>query len=536
MDVACERSPSSSRLRRWVAWRIYLLPVMLVFAVTLPKINQGEFRTDTGWYTAIALQAWRTGSFWTLYGEPGQPYFNKPPLAFWIHGALLHMLGPELWIARVPTVVACVGCVVVTVGLSRLFAGRTMSLAIGCVLALSLDFVRRTHEVSLDMWQLLFMLLGMRAAVRGAIKGGVWRFAVGGAWIGLALMCKPLVALLVPLIVFAWLVVCEIRVGSTWVRTSIPRSREVIPRTKPDFGEDTNVGARGLGDIWLGPLVMVACAIAVAAPWHVSMMLLHGREFTAAYFGAEISARVAGDFADTTSTQSLPWFYLVRLARNHWPWLACIALAFVVLIRGRPLLRDGRGTWLAIMWSLAWFFAISVFADRRDRYALPLFPGLAMVAGAWCARWSGVWLRRVQRRFATWIPISAVVLCVGVSVIPFRMRAREDPSWTAMFEWLRDRGEPQVWQGAFMGDRGARLYLEFERWPITTRNRWGEFVVDRMHEPPAGALLMYHRRDGLAPGPNEDVVWTMRDLTVTRLISPPWSPIEVPDPGVWRGP
>src|SRR5687767_7527832 len=110
--------PAGTR-HAWLRARIYILPALALLAVTLPHLEQGDFRTDTGWYSAIGLQAWRTGELWTLYGEPGQPYFNKPPLAFWVHGLALRLLGPSVLAARLPTVLAGLGCVLATVGIVR---------------------------------------------------------------------------------------------------------------------------------------------------------------------------------------------------------------------------------------------------------------------------------------------------------------------------------------------------------------------------------------------------------------------------------
>src|SRR5215203_4197899 len=112
------------RVRRWLGAQVYLLPAALLLAVTLPHLGQGDFRGDAGWYSAIGLQAWRTGEFWTLYGEPGQPYFNKPPLVFWIHGLVLHLLGPSVLAARLPSELAALGCVLATVGAVRELSGR----------------------------------------------------------------------------------------------------------------------------------------------------------------------------------------------------------------------------------------------------------------------------------------------------------------------------------------------------------------------------------------------------------------------------
>ena len=98
-------SPGGSlvSLRRWCRWRVWLIPIVVLFCVTLPHFGQGDWmRTDGAWYGAIGVQAWRTGELWTLQAEPGTPYFNKPPLVFWIHGLVLHTLGVGAWQARLP--------------------------------------------------------------------------------------------------------------------------------------------------------------------------------------------------------------------------------------------------------------------------------------------------------------------------------------------------------------------------------------------------------------------------------------------------
>jgi hypothetical protein len=85
----------------------------------------------------------------------------------------------------------------------------------------------------------------------------------------------------------------------------------------------------------------------------------------------------------------------------------------------------------------------------------------------------------------------------------------------------------EFWQGAFDGPSGARLYLHNGRWPVQTQDRANNIVT----QPPRHALLIYHRRDGHAPGRGETVLFTHSDLTVTRLDKAPWQPIPTPDPG-----
>jgi 4-amino-4-deoxy-L-arabinose transferase-like glycosyltransferase len=94
--------------------------------------------------------------------------------------------------------------------------------------------------------------------------------AAAGVPLGLALMTKPLMGFLVVPLAAGWLV---------WI------------------GQ-----AR-----WAWKLIGAAVvAVLVAAPWHVSMIALHGREFLAQYFGAEIAERAAGRLGPASGGDK-PW-------------------------------------------------------------------------------------------------------------------------------------------------------------------------------------------------------------------------------------
>src|SRR5690606_9215257 len=97
----------------------------------------------------------------------------------------------------------------------------------------------------------------------------------------------------------------------------------------------------------------------------------------------------------------------------------------------------------------------------------------------------------------------------------------------ALFAWLRGQPDGTLYVGALSPQRAAQVFLETGDWPIPTRSVSGEPITD----VPPGAMLIYHRRDGLIPGPGETVLFTERDLTITRLAQTPWSPVPSADSG-----
>jgi hypothetical protein len=127
-----------------------------------------------------------------------------------------------------------------------------------------------------------------------------------------------------------------------------------------------------------------------------------------------------------------------------------------------------------------------------------------------------------------------------IAVIPLRFENPPGPQWTRLFSYLDDHRYPDrarsatapdpittVWQGAFVGARAARVYLQYGRWPVPTRNNAGELIA----QPTPGAVILYHRRDGWNPGDNERQIFHEGDITATVLGDGGWKPVRAPDPG-----
>ena len=481
--------PLSNPARVWCRLRMWLLPVVVLLCVSLPHLDQGDWmRGDGSWYGAIGVQAWRSGSLWTLFAEPGVEYFNKPPLILWVHGLMLHVFGVGPVQARLPTVLAASVCVVATVGLCRVGArhgwalSRHASTGVGVVLALSIEFFRRTREISMDMWQAAFMLLCVWMVMQGVGSRRGWLIMLAGVPVGLALLTKPFMALLALILLGVWMV---------WI------------------GRWRMVG-------WLVGAVVVAGL--VAAPWHVGMVLEHGDEFVRQYFGAEILDRAEGKRSDAKHVRW--WYYFEKIALNNWPWVVFVLLGLVSWGRGERLTRAGVLERWAVVWAVGWLIALTLFPDRRDRYGLPIWPAMAVLAGAWLGRWPWGWLRRVQRQFLSrwWVAFAGIALVFAL--LPIRVQEPVHPQWPATLAWLDEEQPAALWTVTRQTHRMARLYLERGQWPEPTHNRWNEQVG----QPQPGAVLMYDTNAGVVPGVNERVVFEAGDLVFTTLVEGEWSP------------
>lgn len=494
---------------------------MVVGGVTLPHFGDGDWmRGDSAWYAAIGVQGWKTGSLWTLFEAPGRHYFNKPPLGLWIEGLWLRVLGIGAWQGRSATVMAAMLCVLVASVIARRLGGRRAGLVGGLLLAVNIEFFRRTREVSLDMWNTLFMLAGawmVVEAVLQARRGTRAKSAgcVAGAAFGASLLTKPLVGLIGVGLVTLWM---------AWEAVADRSSRTASASADRSRGEaGGKITFRWVVASAAGILVVAA---AVAGPWHWSMVHLHGREFVDAYFGREIAERAGGGLVGGQRELQPPWFYIVNLWSAWTVWL--LVLGLVVAIGARRARASvasathGSLGRLALVWGLGWLVLLSAFSDRRDRYAIPVHAGVALMGAAVLDGRA-----RDARRLTRILPWVVAGGGAVFAAAPVSVQRGVNPQWPELFAWLESQGVGEVWDGSFSGAPGARVYMERGAWPLQTRDAEGNVVAT----PPPGAIVLYHRRGGWGPGEGEVVVWSKGDLSATRRIAGVWSPAVVEDAG-----
>lgn len=459
---------------------IYGVPLVLLLAVTLPHLDQGDFRTDTARYAAIGVQAWRDPALlWTPHLHPSVPYFNKPPLALWVHGFFLHFFGVSVWMARLPSVLAAAGIVSLTVAIVRRSMGNVVAVSSGAILALTYEFFRRTREISLDLWQLLFLMAALWCCIRAVRinhpKGLCW----AGIPLGFALLCKPLTALLLIPIVAAWLI-------------AEGRKSFLIP---------------------LVGVSLIACA--VAAPWHLSMVALHSKAFTAAYFGREVLGRLRGDIG-----REPVWYYAAEIGRTYWPWMLLLPPGLLAwrrtASRSRSLLR------LSLLWLCVWLLALTLFPDKRPRYELPLYPALALVAAAGLTRIPSTRFRSLYRRRLPLLAALALIAALVSAWMPLRVQTPPDKDWMAVQAWMRQAGIRSVYSGALSTNDEGYFYLKTGYWPEPIVRDGARPTVAPL---PPGAHLIYDMELYPRPGRNETVVFRSGRLWVTEIGDGSWQPV-----------
>jgi len=286
----------------------------------------GFLGPDEPRYASVGREMARSGD-WITPRLDGQPWFEKPPLTYWLTalGHAGHL--PDEWAARLPEALISVAFLVFFyVTLAREFSPR-LALTATAILATSAGWLAYSFAALTD--------LPMSAALGAAMLIALFRrrelSIIAGVMLGLAILGKGFV----PAVLFlpVLLLVSDKR------------------------------------------LTILAGVAIVAAPWFVLCWLSNGAAFWDDFFWKQHVAR----FLTPSLEHVQPfWYYLPVLLAGIFPWTPLVAL-----LARRQFYADFRmrllGAWM--LYGLVFF---SIARNKLPGYVLPLLPGMAiLLAAAW---------------------------------------------------------------------------------------------------------------------------------------------------------
>jgi len=258
----------------------------------------------------------------------GKPWFEKPPLLYWMTAAASRAgLGSDL-APRLPVALLSVAFLLFFFAVLRREFGARAALFAAAILATSAGWLAYSHIAVTDLPLAATFAAGMLLLMRPAVS---WqRAAVSGVLFGLAVLAKGLVpfVLLLPAV---WLLRRNIRALA----------------------------------------VMLGVALAVALPWYAAIFARAGRVFFDQFIWKHHLARFASDALQHVQ----PWWYFVPvIIAGLAPWTPLAALL------RRRIFHDARARFLLVwfLWGLVFF---SVSRNKLPGYVLPLLPAAAVLLG-----------------------------------------------------------------------------------------------------------------------------------------------------------
>ena len=349
--------------------------MLLSAALLLPRLGAAPFERAEIYFLDAARAMVETGD-WLVPRYRGQPFFDKPALAYWLMAASMSVAGQTAAAGRLVSALAAIGTVAATFWLGTMLVGRRAALYGAFSLATTVAFLSfgrlAMSDMLLALWCTTAVALGVRAF---APHPGPATFPLLGAVLGLGFLTKGPVALLLP--------------GFALALLALRARREGRP----------------------GPPVRAVFAVAavfapIALGWFVAVALRHGAEPIRYFFLSENLDRFAGETYDAARPI---WYYAAAYLALGLPWSPLVALALA-----RAWRTEDRPLRFLLGWAGGMAVPLSLSRGKIDYYLLPLLPALALAVGRVVAGepWRG-WERRYVR---AWLVVVAALGALAARV------------------------------------------------------------------------------------------------------------------------
>jgi len=283
----------------------------------------GFLGPDEPRYASIGREMARSGD-WITPRLDGRPWFEKPPLTYWLTAAGNLAGLPDEWAARLPeALISAAFLIFFYVTLAREFSPQ-MALGATAILATSAGWMAYSFAALTD--------LPMAAALGAAMLIMLFdprRAVLAGALLGLSILGKGFV----PVVLIAPLFL-------------IARGKRILT---------------------------LASGAIIAAPWIILCWLRNGNAFWDDFFWKQHVAR----FLTPSLEHVQPfWYYIPVLLAGLFPWTPLAGL-----LAQRRVYSDRRILLLGV-WVLYGLIFFSIARNKLPGYLLPLFPAVAILLAA----------------------------------------------------------------------------------------------------------------------------------------------------------
>jgi len=384
--------------------RAALLVLLLFAALWFGNLDYRKLvRPDEGRYSEIPREMAVTAD-WLTPRLNGIKYFEKPPLQYWATAAAYKVFGEHEWTVRAWPALTGFACVLMIVVMGAAVFGRAAGTYAGVVLASAMGYMFVAHIATLDMGFTLFMTLAMGGLLLGLSERTPERqrtWWIYAAWAGMALavLSKGLAGIVLPLLVLG-------------LHAVIERDFSIVKRVRPISG----------GLLFL----------AIAAPWFVAVSIANP-EFPSFFFIHEHFAR----FLTKVHKRSAPWWYFAPiLALGILPWLLTTLQAFTAAWR-RNAAQPFRETRFLALWAAAIFIFFSASNSKLPSYILPIFPAVALLAGAYLATVASA---RLRWDVALYFAAGLALIIFAPQAERFAPDGEDIELFAAYVPWLRGAG------------------------------------------------------------------------------------------------
>lgn len=327
------------------AWH-WLALASVCLASLVPGMNMPLFEPDETRYAEIPREM-LAAQDWAVPRLDGKPYFDKPPMLYWLVAATYQALGQEPWLARLVPAGAMMALVLFTYGFGQTTVGTPAAWRASLGLAIAPGIAGMGRLLLMDGVLSLWIILAQGSLFLGS-RGGRWRT---GWWLLAAVAAAAGIMTKGP--------ICLILVLVPW---TLHRWLSNQP---------------GLGwRAWTGWWTVV---VGLTLPWHIVVALSDGT-FLNHYLWEHHVLRFLQPFDHVRGT----FFYVPIVLMALFPLSLLLPFTGSFLLSRRETDRDARtsalGYWFWCAAVCLGFFSLS--GCKLPTYILPSLAPLALVLGA----------------------------------------------------------------------------------------------------------------------------------------------------------
>lgn len=278
---------------------------------------------------------------------------DKPAMLYWWINASYSLFGVSEWSARLPSVLAGLGSLLLCYEIGRRLFGNVTGLLAGCILASSFMFSVSSHAVTPDAILIFHVQLIFFWFVLAYDHRDRRYLMLAGLAAGLAMLTKGPVGIVIPgtvvLLFLFW-----------------------------------NRGLRFLWSHWT--LHAIGGCLLLSLPWYLYVGYETRWDFIKGFFLTHNLSR----FNAPMEGHQGPFFYhLLVILVAFAPWSIFLGPTVWNSVRAGAVNPHGK-PWayrLLLCWIGVWFVVFSLAATKLPNYVLPTYPPLAMLTAAFLVRW-----------------------------------------------------------------------------------------------------------------------------------------------------
>lgn len=320
----------------------------------------------------------------------GEPFFDKPPLAYWLQSASMRAFGVNSFAARLPSAIEELLLIALTVFLGTRLFGRRTGLLSGFALATCVLTVGLARMAILDAAFALCITASLGAFLLAYMKlAPTSSHLVFWAAMGLSALVKGPAG---PVVILATVIVFLLA----------RRDLRAMLSTMPIIG--------------------ALLALAIALPWYVLVEQRTGGGFLREFIIHQNVERALGqDFRHNMSFFAYIPIWLV----GFFPWSVFVPAALIQSRKhriGEARKEEEAASIFLVVWIGVILTVFSVFRSKLPAYIFPIYPASALLVGL-------LWSRAMEagkfvslRRGAIAATVVACLIGVAMLVAPSRLR------------------------------------------------------------------------------------------------------------------